>query len=350
MSLLGIGASLLGGFLGKSAADKAADAQVEAAEISAEVARETRDLTRADMRPFYGAGTTAINALSYMMGLGPAPIVGGQPAEIQTIYGDGIGSLNFDALGNGNRMAGGASKSGRKIQITPETGRAGDRRLNPEWERWNNQDPQDRNGHRPRQYLPANAAGSGARYVVNGKTFSSLEEAQAYAAANGVGAQAFEAPVIAPWDITIDDFEADPGYEFRRGEGMRAVEGGVAARQGLNSGAAMKALERYGQDYATNEYNNFYNRKTGEYNNYVNRLAGMANSGQNAAAGMAGANAQAAQQQINAYGNMGNAQAAGYIGGANAINQGIGNALGAWQYSNLVNNPAPSTGGMPLWV
>ncbi len=36
---------------------------------------------------------------------------------------------------------------------------------------------------------------------------------------------------------------------------------------------------------------------------------------------------------------MGNAQAAGYIGSANAINSGIGNALGIWQYQNQIGQP-----------
>ena len=41
----------------------------------------------------------------------------------------------------------------------------------------------------------------------------------------------------------IEDFEADPGYAFRREEGMRGVEGGAAARGGLLSGAALKAIQ-----------------------------------------------------------------------------------------------------------
>jgi hypothetical protein len=50
------------------------------------------------------------------------------------------------------------------------------------------------------------------------------------------------------------DFEKDPGYDFRLGEGVRARDQSAVARGGLYSGAQMKALERYGQDYGSAEY------------------------------------------------------------------------------------------------
>lgn len=117
------------------------------------------------------------------------------------------------------------------------------------------------------------------------------------------------------------DFTQSPGYEFRLGEGMRAIEGSAAARGNLMSGSTLQALQRYGQDYATNEYGN-----------WLNRLGGIMQQGQ-ASAGMQanlGQNFAANQGNILAQG--ANAQAAGIMGGANAMTQGINNAFGTYNY------------------
>lgn len=52
----------------------------------------------------------------------------------------------------------------------------------------------------------------------------------------------------------------DPGYGFRLGEGMKALERLQASRGGLLSGGAIKAGQRYAQDVASQEYGNAYNR------------------------------------------------------------------------------------------
>ena len=57
-----------------------------------------------------------------------------------------------------------------------------------------------------------------------------------------------------------EDFEADPGYEFRRSEGGRGVEQGASARGSLLSGAALKELTRFNQDTASNEFDRAHGR------------------------------------------------------------------------------------------
>lgn len=66
--------------------------------------------------------------------------------------------------------------------------------------------------------------------------------------------------------------QMDPGYGFRLGEGLKALERSAAARGGLMGGATGKALQRYGQDFASQEFGNAYNR-----------LAQLANVGPQAA-------------------------------------------------------------------
>ena len=52
-------------------------------------------------------------------------------------------------------------------------------------------------------------------------------------------------------------FQSDPGYEFQRSEGLRAVEGSAAARGSALSGGAMKALQSYGTGLADQSYGNW---------------------------------------------------------------------------------------------
>ena len=73
----------------------------------------------------------------------------------------------------------------------------------------------------------------------------------------------------------------DPSYKFRFGEGMKALDRQAAARGGLISGGALKAAQRYGQDFASQEFGNAYNRLAG--------LAGVGQTATNAMGGAAGA-------------------------------------------------------------
>jgi hypothetical protein len=56
------------------------------------------------------------------------------------------------------------------------------------------------------------------------------------------------------------DVTQDPGYAFRQQEGQRAVESSAAGGGGLLSGATLKALNKYGQNLASEEYGKAYER------------------------------------------------------------------------------------------
>jgi hypothetical protein len=95
-------------------------------------------------------------------------------------------------------------------------------------------------------------------------------------------------------DFTAADFNKDPGYDFRMQEGQTGVNNKFAASGSLLSGAALKALTKYNQDYASNEYGAAYGRfKTNQGDQY-NRLTGMVNTGQNALAQTSNASMSAA--------------------------------------------------------
>lgn len=132
------------------------------------------------------------------------------------------------------------------------------------------------------------------------------------------------------------DLAADPGYAFRLSEGLKALNRSAAAKGGMISGGALKAAERYGQDYGSQEYSNAYNRALTEYNAAVNRE----NTGYNRLAALANVGQTAANTLSNAAGTTGaNVASTAMTGGTNAANAALsgGQALGS-MYQGIGNN------------
>jgi hypothetical protein len=152
-------------------------------------------------------------------------------------------------------------------------------------------------------------------------------------------------------EFGMDKFTADPGYAFRMSEGMKGLERSAAARGGLLSGSALKGIQRYGQDLASQEYQNAFNRYQTARTNTLNpfqSLAGVAQSSANTLTGAAGTLGQNIGSNIIG---AGNAMAAGQVGSANAIAQGVGQGINFYQgqqYLNrLPNYNAPTMYGPP---
>lgn len=62
---------------------------------------------------------------------------------------------------------------------------------------------------------------------------------------------------------------SDPGYKFNLDQGNQGIQRQLAASGLSQSGAALKAATKFNQDYATNSFNNYYQRwldKTGAQN------------------------------------------------------------------------------------
>jgi hypothetical protein len=149
-------------------------------------------------------------------------------------------------------------------------------------------------------------------------------------------------------EFGADKFQADPGYAFRMSEGMKALERSAAARGGLLSGATLKGTQRFGQDLASQEYQNAFNRYQAERAGTLNpfqALAGTAQSGANVLGQQAGQMGSNISNALGAYGSAaqgniigsGNAQASGYMGGANAIAGGVGQGINFYQNQALLN-------------
>jgi hypothetical protein len=78
----------------------------------------------------------------------------------------------------------------------------------------------------------------------------------------------------------MQQFQADPGYAFRMSEGMKGLERSAAARGGLLSGNMLQGIQRYGQDLASQEYQNAFNRYQTERGARLNPLQSLAGVGQ----------------------------------------------------------------------
>lgn len=129
--------------------------------------------------------------------------------------------------------------------------------------------------------------------------------------------------------FTASDMMTDPGYQFRMDEGTKALERSAAARGGLMSGATGKALARYGQDYASNEYNNAYNRFNNDRDRRYNQLAGLSGVGQTTSSQLANNAGQYGQQVGSNLMGLGNAIGAANISTANMNSNLLGQGAGA---------------------
>jgi hypothetical protein len=315
------------------AASDAARSQTRAANEDVALQRETRDLIRDDLSGYRRGGADANAAYLFEMGLGPRPTFGGAAPKIESFtpgqgWADMGGAPGFsNALGrpinyNGNGIppsfggGGGVVAPGAPAPGSDATGGigmtdilnsmmlGGGLRRNP--------------GGGRAEATPGSAAAP-TQFRVGNRTFNTLQEAQAYADANRTGGQAY------------GGFQRSRDYLFGLREGTNAVEASAAARGGLFSGATMRDLNTFGQDYGS--------QRRGEY---LNRLAGLAQGGLSAAQMSGNASMGAAGNISNALSAQGNAAAAGAIGRSNAWSDGLGNALGSWNY---MRQPAGGGGG-----
>lgn len=126
----------------------------------------------------------------------------------------------------------------------------------------------------------------------------------------------------------FDNYRASTGYQFRLGEGQNAINSNYAARGLLESGAAQKALLRYGQDFGA-----------GEFGNYLGALQGQQALGASSASALAGVST-----------NMGNTVTANNqaAGSALANSQLMGGAASQNMWAGIGNSVANAAGQMNM--
>ena len=138
-------------------------------------------------------------------------------------------------------------------------------------------------------------------------------------------------------DFGMSDFQADPGYGFRMSEGLKALDRTAAARGGLLSGSTLKGAERYGQDLASQEYQNAFNRYQINRANKLTPLQSLAGQGQTTANTLGAAGQDYATRVGENYMGAANARASGYIGSANAWSNALGSAANTYNQNRILN-------------
>lgn len=125
-------------------------------------------------------------------------------------------------------------------------------------------------------------------------------------------------------------FMASPGYQFRLSQGLNAVGTNKAVSGLLRSGGALKAVNDYAQNTASNEFGNWWNQKMGIVN------AGLGAEG--SAAGVANNSSNIALTNGS---NQGNAA----IATGNLVNSGLGSIEDLLSRYQTTNTNASSYSG-----
>lgn len=152
--------------------------------------------------------------------------------------------------------------------------------------------------------------------------------------------------------FNMDQFQQDPGYAFRMREGLKALDRSAAARGGLLGGNQLRGVTQFGQDLASQEYGNAFNRYQAERAARLNPLQSLAGVGQSTAATMAGqagtlgsglaqTYSGLGQAQAQNAAQMGNIRASGYMGTANALTGGLGQYLNYQQNQQMMDRFFP---------
>jgi hypothetical protein len=138
----------------------------------------------------------------------------------------------------------------------------------------------------------------------------------------------------------------DPSMAFRMKYGTQATERLGNVSGGALSGNTMRALQDFGQNLASSEYGNAFNRFQTERTNIYNTLANIAGMGQGAVnTGINAGQTSAANQGQLAVG-AANAQAAGTVGAANAWNNALQTPSNYLQLASLTGkNPFGTSSG-----
>lgn len=383
-TVAGIGAagSVGGALIGSHAAGQAASAQANAAEQSAQLQyqasqnaldfqKQQWNTAQQEMMPWLQTGQGALGNLGYLMGIG-SPSGGGQAPQL-------MGGSQF-----GSPLQG----VGAQMPSVPGSNLPGGTQAPPSSGGFNSGSTRGLPGGPVAGVNPAvspvssgavPALGQGSQNFgapqIGDQSRLQLGASPSFtgsASSGGFGSllQGYGQQFTAP---TAADMQAnDPGYQARLNLGLTAMEKSAAARGGLLTGGTLQNENQAAQDYASNEYNNYYNQRfntfSSNYNqfqqqqaNQYNRLAALAGVGQTAA-GQLGTLGSAVSGQVGSnllgtasamgqdYQNAAAATASGYVGGANAwggalggIGSNISNLLMMQQMYGGGGSPAPGS-------
>lgn len=258
-----------GAALGAGASIYAADKQSKAAGNAAAATQGQYEQSRADLSPYRGTGVLANDRLQYLLGIG-SPNVG------QNVAGKTEQEIRQSLIDDWQRQSPGVPVNQQAIE-----------------------DAVQLNLQRQQQYNQSQNPSS---------AYGSLTK-----------------------QFTGADLASEPGYQFEQSEGQKAIDRAAAAAGRYDSGATLKALTRFGNDYAGTKYNEAFNRDAANKGQVYGMLSGQQSTGANAAGMTANLGANATNAANNYLTGGADASAAGLVGASNALSGGVGNYL---QYQN----------------
>lgn len=259
--------AVAGGVIANKGASKAAQATQAASDQSAQVQREMYNQSAEALRPYQQVGLPASNAINALLGIGGTvpqqSLPTAQPTQAMP-YED-AGQVQFGPMGSMINMA-------RRMR----EGGIGERTVG-----WNG------------QLNPPGSMSLSGNALTNAATAQTPQQAYNDAFAN---------------------YRNSTGYQFRLNQGMNAINSGYAGAGSIKSGAAMKAINDYGQGMASQEFGN-----------YLAALGNQQSLGFSAASAQAGVGQNYANSLSNIYTNNGANQA----NAALAKSQNTANMIGS---------------------
>ena len=116
-----------------------------------------------------------------------------------------------------------------------------------------------------------------------------------------------------------------PNYKFNLDQGMGQLNSQLNAAGGMVSGNAIQGAQQFAQGYAGNALTDAFNQYQVNRSNVISNVNALTGVGQNANAITATAASGASANAGNLLSSIGNAQAAGTMGAANAYASGLNN-------------------------
>jgi hypothetical protein len=293
-AIAAVGGAVLGSAIQARGARKAGDAQASAANAAAAEEGRQFDLNREDLAPYRQVGTSALGRVSEMLGLGP---VLQNDQGYQAIYDRMVNDLDqrHRAQYGGLSVFDSPDSATRDIQL-----RQIERDARAEFE----------------ASRPPVASNDGVSGELNRR-------------------------------FTVGDFWADPvvklGFDSGLKEGRTALDNSFGARGMRNSGARLKALTEFGQDYAGRSANDAYSRFYGDQDRTFNRLSGLAGTGQTATQNTAALGSASAGRVSDILTSAGNARGAAAIARGNAVAGGLNTVGNWWTQQNTLNRLFPQS-------
>jgi hypothetical protein len=294
------GAAVVGGALSYSAAGDAIDSQEAGAARSDATQRYQYDTTRADNAPFRETGVAANNRLSYLMGL------------------DG-----------GSSSSAPQTREQMRAQLAPKFTTAGTAATAGTAGYWDaNANQHDSVGGFWAGGTPGTAAVAGSIDEAGLNSAIDRQMAKQAAQANDPSYGSLTR------NFTMADRDADPvyqsGLQFGLDEGTKGINRQAAAGGNFLSGATLKALTRFGNDYGSTKANESYNRFNTNNNQQYNRLAGLSGAGQQATNQVSAAGGRMADSISQSQQGVGNARGSSYIAQGNTWQNALNSGVSAW--------------------